>query len=124
MNGSSRKRTASHAPTNNTKLKPSPTKRGAPLGALFESFSISYLRETVRSVVVFTGSAEFKAGVPEGVYDLSGLVDYIRQQRHESMSLNRMQFCIGRLEAMHLAISGVTDAEHVQSLERRHGVAA
>lgn len=80
--------------------------------------------EAVRSAVVFTGSAEFKAGIPEGVYDLSGLVDYIRQQRDELMSLNRMHFCVGRLEAMRLAISGATDVEHVQSLQRRHGGSA
>ncbi len=36
------------------------------------------------------------------------------------MSLNRMQFCVGRLETARLALSGKTDVEHVQSLERRH----
>ena len=37
------------------------------------------------------------------------------------MSLNRLQFCVGRLETARLAISGETDVEHVQSLARRHG---
>jgi len=35
-----------------------------------------------------------------------------------------VQFCVGRLETARLAISGKTDVEHVQSLERRHGSAA
>ena len=62
--------------------------------------------------------------VPEGVYDLSGLIDHVRQQTQEVMSLNRMQFCVGRLEATRLAISGKTDIEHIQSLQRRYGGAS
>lgn len=77
--------------------------------------------ESVRSVVVFTGDAEFKAGVPEGVYDLYSLVQHIRQQRREEMSLNRLQFCVGRLETARLAVTRSTDVEHVQSLNRRYG---
>ena len=78
----------------------------------------------IKSVVVFTGEAEFKTEVPQGVFDLSGLIDYLRDQTVEVMSLNRVQFCVGRLETARLAISGKTDVEHVQSLERRHGSAA
>jgi hypothetical protein len=37
------------------------------------------------------------------------------------MLLNRMQFCVGRLETARLAISGATDVEPVQSLARRFG---
>lgn len=77
--------------------------------------------DSIRSAVVFTGDAEFKTEVPNGVYDLRGLIDLIRQQHQEIMTLNRMQFCVGRLEARRLLISGTTDIEHVQSLERRHG---
>jgi hypothetical protein len=74
-----------------------------------------------KSVVVFTGRAEFKTKVPPGVVCISGLIDYLREHTVEVMSLNRMQFCVGRLETARLAISGKTDVEHVQSLERRHG---
>ncbi|MEX8502745.1 MAG: nuclease-related domain-containing protein [Leptothrix ochracea] len=77
--------------------------------------------ETVKSVVVFTGEAEFKTEVPYGVFSLSGFVDHIREQTTEVMSLNRVQFCVGRLETARLAITGETDVEHVQSLKRRHG---
>jgi hypothetical protein len=75
----------------------------------------------IKSVVVFTGEADFKTEVPQGVFCISGLIDYLREHTVEVMSLNRVQFCVGRLETARLAISGKTDVEHVQSLERRHG---
>jgi Nuclease-related domain len=78
----------------------------------------------IKSVVVFTGEATFKTEFPEGVFSISGLIDYLRNHTVEVMSLNRVQFCVGRLETARLAISGQTDVEHVQSLERRHGSAA
>jgi nuclease-like protein len=75
----------------------------------------------IKSVVVITGKAVFKTEVPPGVFSVSGLLDYLRHQTVEVMSLNRMQFCVGRLETTRLAISDETDVEHVQHLERRHG---
>jgi hypothetical protein len=77
--------------------------------------------DIVKSVVVFTGEAEFKTDVPHGVFYLSGFINHIREQAVEVISLNRMQFCVGRLETARLAITGKTDVEHVQGLERRHG---
>jgi hypothetical protein len=79
--------------------------------------------EAIKSVVVFAGKAEFKTEIPQGVVSLSGLIEYLREQTVEVMSLNRVEFCVGRLETARLAISGQTDVEHVQSLERRHGSA-
>jgi hypothetical protein len=79
---------------------------------------------TVKSVVVFTGEAEFKTDTPEGVFDLSEFIDYLGKQTAEAMALNRVQFCVGRLETARLAISEKTDVEHVESLQRRHGGAA
>jgi hypothetical protein len=76
----------------------------------------------IKSAVVFTGEAEFKTEVPQGVFTLSGFIDFLHEQTVEMMSLNRVQFCVGRLESARLAISGKTDVEHVQSLERRHGL--
>jgi len=75
----------------------------------------------IKSVVVFTGEAEFKTEIPQGVFGIAKFMDYLRLQTVEVMSLNRVQFCVGRLETARLAISGKTDVEHVQSLERRHG---
>jgi hypothetical protein len=80
--------------------------------------------DAIKSVVVFTGEAEFKTEIPRGVFRLSGLIEYLREQTVEVMSLNRMQFCVGRLETARLAISGQTDVEHVENLERRHGSAS
>ncbi len=77
--------------------------------------------DAVKSVIVFTGEAEFKTAIPRGVFGCSELIEYLREQTVAVMSLNRMQFCVGRLETARLAISGKTDIEHVQSLERRHG---
>ena len=45
-------------------------------------------------------------------------------QKAELMSLNRVQFCVGRLETARLAISKETDVEHVQRLRRRYGTDA
>jgi hypothetical protein len=77
--------------------------------------------EAIRSVIVFTGEAEFKTETPQGVITISRLVGYLRAQTEEVMSLNRVQFCVGRLETARLAISGETDVEHIRSLERRRG---
>ncbi|MFL5614826.1 MAG: nuclease-related domain-containing protein [Gemmatimonadaceae bacterium] len=76
--------------------------------------------DAIKSVVAFTGKAEFKTGLPRGVFRISGLIDYLREHTVEVMSLNRLQFCVGRLETARLAISGETDIQHVQSLARRH----
>ncbi|WP_197463738.1 nuclease-related domain-containing protein [Desulfuromonas sp. DDH964] len=75
----------------------------------------------IKSVVVFTGEAHFKTEVPQGVFYLSGLIEYLREQTAEVMSFNRMQFCVGRLETVRLAISGQTDVAHIESLELRRG---
>jgi hypothetical protein len=77
--------------------------------------------DAIKPVVVFTGEATFKTEIPDGVVSVSGLIDHLRAHAVEVMSLNRMQFCVGRLETARLAISGKTDVEHVESLERRHG---
>ena len=77
--------------------------------------------EAIKSAVVFTGSAEFKTDMPSGVYTLPGLIDHLKSTTEEVMSLNRVQFCVGRLETARLAITGQTDVEHVKSLQRKHG---
>lgn len=77
--------------------------------------------EAIKSAVVFTDRAEFKTEMPSGVYTLPGLIDHLKAAAEEVMSLNRVQFCVGRLETARLAISGQTDLEHVKSLQRKHG---
>ena len=77
--------------------------------------------DAVKSVVVFSGNAEFKTPMPPGVTLLPDLADQIRQHTNVIMSANRMQFCVGRLETARLAITGETDVEHMQSLAQRFG---
>ena len=80
--------------------------------------------EAVKSVVVFCGDAEFKTEIPPGVLQIDQLAGYVRAQTDEVISLNRLQFCVGRLEMTRLAISAQTDVEHVESLARRLGTRA
>lgn len=75
----------------------------------------------IRSAVVFTGDAEFKTSIPDGVFVLHRFVDYLRSHTEELLSENRVHFCVGRLEATRLALTRKTDIEHVQDLQRRHG---
>lgn len=77
--------------------------------------------DAVQSVVVFTGDAEFKTKIPTGVFSIARFIAHIKDQTEEVLSLNRVQFCVGRLESSRLALTRKTDIEHVQSLQRRHG---
>jgi hypothetical protein len=77
--------------------------------------------KTVVSVVVFTGEAEFKTPIPDGVFALNTLIEYLLSQKAELLSQNRIQFCVGRLETNRLVLTRQTDIEHIQSLQRKHG---
>jgi hypothetical protein len=74
----------------------------------------------IRGAVVFTGDAEFKTAIPNGVFTLAEFLDFIESHATEVMSLNRVQFCVGRLETVRLSISMATDVEHVEGLRRRY----
>jgi hypothetical protein len=78
--------------------------------------------EVIRPVVVFTGDAVFKTDVPDGVFTLPKFLAYVESHGTEVMSVNRVQFCVGRLEATRLAVTNATDVEHVLELRRRHGI--
>lgn len=77
--------------------------------------------DVVRSVVVFVGDAEFKTNVPDGVFTVAGFLAFVEGTTSELMSINRVQFCVGRLETTRLSITKSTDVEHVQGLRRRYG---
>ncbi|MDZ7921581.1 MAG: nuclease-related domain-containing protein [Rhodoferax sp.] len=77
--------------------------------------------EAVKSAIVFTGEAEFKTEIPDGVFTLPRFIESVRSQTTSLLSQNRVQFCVGRLETSRLALTRKTDIEHVQSLQRRHG---
>lgn len=78
--------------------------------------------DVVRPVVVFTGDAEFKTDIPDGVFTLAGFLACVEGHVAEVMSVNRVQFCVGRLETARLSITKATDVEHVQGLRRRYGI--
>jgi hypothetical protein len=79
--------------------------------------------DLVHPVVVFTGAAEFRTAVPDGVFtSIRGFLAYVESLGTEVMSINRVQFCVGRLEATRLAITQTTDVEHVVELRRQHGI--
>ena len=77
--------------------------------------------ELIQPIVVFTGDAEFKTAIPDGVFTLAEFLAYIGHHVKEIMSANRVQFCVGRLETARLSITKTTDVEHVQQLRKRYG---
>jgi hypothetical protein len=77
--------------------------------------------DAVRPVVFFTGTAVFKTPIPDRVFTLEGFMAHVESQTVEVMSVNRLQFCVGRLETARLAVTRKTDIEHVQRLRRRYG---
>ena len=76
-------------------------------------------QDHVHSAVVFTGEAEFRTGVPDGVFSLDGLVAHLRGFSAEQISQNRAQFCVGRLECTRLALTSKTDVQHQAALDNR-----
>lgn len=76
--------------------------------------------DAIHSVVVFVGDAEFKTDIPACVFTLPKLIEHLRGYKEVALTLNRVQFCVGRLETARLSISGETDLEHVQKLQRRY----
>jgi hypothetical protein len=74
----------------------------------------------IQSLVVFTGDAKFKTDIPPGVFTIPELIEYLRNHTDEAMSVNRLQFCVGRIETARLAISRKIDLQHIKNLERRH----
>lgn len=77
--------------------------------------------EAIKSAVVFTGDAEFKTPIPQGVFRLDGFIEHLQTCKTEILSLNRVQFCVGRLETTRFALTEQTDIEHVQRLQRKYG---
>lgn len=75
----------------------------------------------ILSLVVFTGDAEFKTSVPEGVIHIEELLPFIDSMRFASLTENRVQFCVGRLECKRFDLTDRTDIEHQAYLEHKFG---
>lgn len=79
--------------------------------------------QIIHNIVVFSGNAEFKTTKPENVLYIEELIPAIEQLSDDVLSLNRIQFCVGRLEYMRLELSQETDVEHHMNLAQRFGKA-
>ena len=77
--------------------------------------------DDIHSVVVFSGDAIFKTPRLDGVLALTELVGHLQGFSAEVLSVNRMQFCVGRIECLRKAVTRQTDVEHVAYLQRKFG---
>ncbi|KTD63884.1 nuclease-related domain-containing protein [Legionella spiritensis] len=75
----------------------------------------------IHNIVVFSGNAEFKTAIPDQVCSIEQLIPTIEQYSEQVISLNRIQFCVGRLEYMRLELTRQTDIEHQEYLTKRFG---
>lgn len=73
----------------------------------------------IAGVVVFSGEAEFRTHLPEGVFNVEGLIAHLHKFDVEVLTENRLQFCVGRLECQRLALTQETDVEHRMNLQRK-----
>lgn len=78
--------------------------------------------DQVKSLVVFTGDGEFKTPPPKDVVLLNGIRDWMNQHEDNVMSLNRIQFCYGRLAFLRLPDNEQTDKLHLQNLSKRQAL--
>ncbi|MDG2632801.1 nuclease-related domain-containing protein [Vibrio parahaemolyticus] len=70
----------------------------------------------VKSIVVFSGSAKFKTHMPINVLYAKDLPVYLSSFSDEILSLNRVQFCLGRLAFARLPETEETDEMHIENL--------
>ncbi|WP_242066051.1 nuclease-related domain-containing protein [Moritella sp. F3] len=76
--------------------------------------------DNVINVVVFSGDAEFKTKRPTNVLLLNEIVEYIKRHDEELLSLNRMEFCVGRIQCQRLPETKETDRSHKLYLLSQH----
>jgi len=76
-------------------------------------------KEHIHSIVVFTGSGEFKTPIPKGVVYQSKLVEYLSTFHEDVISRNRLEFCVGRLECRRYEVTRETDLQHRAYLARK-----
>jgi restriction system protein len=78
-------------------------------------------KEQIHSVVVFTGSGQFKTSIPKGVYYLGQLVEFLKTFQDDVISLNRVEFCVGRIECKRYEVTKMTDVQHRDYLSQKFG---
>lgn len=75
----------------------------------------------IHSIVVFTGSGQFKTPIPIGVVYLNQLPDFLKKFQTETISANRVEFCVGRLECKRYEVTKKTDIQHRAYLAQKFG---
>lgn len=75
----------------------------------------------IHNIVVFSGEYIFKTTKIDSVCYLEELIPTIEKLPDGALSLNRVQFCVGRLEYMRLKLTQQTDTHHQAYLERKFG---
>lgn len=70
---------------------------------------------------MFCGEAVFKTSKPNNVFYKEELIPAINLYSDNALSLNRIQFCVGRLEYTRLALTRETDLQHRVYLTQRFG---
>ena len=78
-------------------------------------------KDQIHSVVVFTGNAQFKTSVPNGVIYLRQLPEFLKKFQEDTISVNRVEFCVGRLECKRYEVTKMTDLQHRAFLAQRFG---
>ncbi len=76
-------------------------------------------KEQMHSIVVFAGNAVFKSPVPKGVVYLNQLIYYLNTFQEDAISVNRVEFCVGRLECRRYEITRMTDIQHRAYLAKK-----
>jgi hypothetical protein len=75
----------------------------------------------IHNIVVFSGESVFKTPKIDNVCYIEDLVPTIEKHSDAALSLNRVQFCVGRLEYMRLELTQKTDIEHQAYLAQKFG---
>ncbi len=75
----------------------------------------------IHNIVVFSGESTFKTPRIDNVCYIEELIPMIEKYSDGALSLNRVQFCVGRLEYMRLKLTQETDVEHQAYLEQKFG---
>lgn len=77
--------------------------------------------ETFISLVVFTGTAQFKTNMGPGVLRLSELAYFLNQPRPGILTRDQMALFVGRIELARLDRSAETDEQHINNVRSRLG---
>jgi hypothetical protein len=78
-------------------------------------------KEHIHSIVVFTGSAQFKTPIPKDVYYLHQLVEFLKTFQDDVISPNRVELCVGRIECKRYEVTKLTDIQHRAYLAKKFG---